>query len=168
MLKAGEADALLVTKLDRLTRSVRDLGELIAEHFPADTGKPALLSVAEQIDTRSAGGRLVLNVLGSVAQWEREIIAERTTDALLHKKSAGEVYGGIPYGFDRDGDRLVVNKAETKVIREIQMLRGAGKSLHGIADKLNAERVPTKRGGKWYAGTVKAIMENDLHTPGAA
>ena len=76
MLKRGEADALLVVKLDRLTRSVRDLGHLVEKYFAP--GKAALLSVGEQIDTRSAAGRLVLNVLASVSQWEREAIGERT------------------------------------------------------------------------------------------
>jgi len=76
MLKAGQAEALLVVKLDRLTRSVVDLGTLVERYFAP--GKAALLSVGEQIDTRSAAGRLVLNVLASVSQWEREAIGERT------------------------------------------------------------------------------------------
>src|SRR6266481_9833323 len=80
MLKAGEAEALLVMKLDRLTRSVVDLGTLIERYFAP--GKAALLSVGEQIDTRSAAGRLVLNVLASVSQWEREAIGERTATAI--------------------------------------------------------------------------------------
>jgi site-specific DNA recombinase len=69
MLRKGEADALLVVKLDRLTRSVRDLGELVERHFAP--GKAALLSVSEQIDTRSAAGRLVLNVVrrSASARW---------------------------------------------------------------------------------------------------
>jgi len=66
MLKAGEAEALLVVKLHRLTRSVVDLGMLVERYFAP--GKPALLSVGEQIDTRSAAGRLVLNVLALVSQ----------------------------------------------------------------------------------------------------
>ena len=76
MLKSGKADALVVVKLDRLTRSVRDMGELVERYFK--NGKAALLSVSEQIDTRSAGGQLVLNVLTSVSQWERQAIGERT------------------------------------------------------------------------------------------
>lgn len=79
MLRKGQVHALLVAKLDRLTRSVEDLGELIRTVFV--TGKADLLSVGEQIDTRTAAGRLVLNVLGSVAQWERETIGERTAEA---------------------------------------------------------------------------------------
>src|SRR5216684_2636542 len=74
MLKAGEGEALLGVKLDRLTRSVVDLGTLVERYFVP--GKAALLSVGEQIDTRSAAGRLVLNVLASVSQWEREAIGE--------------------------------------------------------------------------------------------
>jgi DNA invertase Pin-like site-specific DNA recombinase len=103
MLARGEARALVVMKLDRLTRSVRDLGALVDSYFAA--GKNALLSVSEQIDTRSAAGRLVLNVLASVAQWEREAIVERTTVALAHKRSRGERVGSIPYGYRVGPDR---------------------------------------------------------------
>lgn len=79
MLRAGKAEAILVVKLARLTRSVKDLGDLVERYFAS--GKWALLSVSEQIDTRSAAGRLVLNVLASVAQWEREATGERTSAA---------------------------------------------------------------------------------------
>ena len=87
MLKKGEANALLIAKLDRLTRSVKDLGTLVERYFSSD--KITLLSVADSIDTRTAAGRLVLNVLGSVAQWERETISERTTEAMHHLKEQG-------------------------------------------------------------------------------
>ncbi|GAC1430248.1 MAG: hypothetical protein NVSMB62_27670 [Acidobacteriaceae bacterium] len=97
MLKRGEAAALLVVKLDRLTRSVVDLGRLVEQYFAP--GRAALLSVSEQIDTRSAAGRLVLNVLASVSQWEREAIGERTAVAMQHKVAQGEYTGGqTPYG----------------------------------------------------------------------
>jgi site-specific DNA recombinase len=91
MLDQGEAAALLVCKLDHLTRRVGDLGKLIETPF-GDKGKAALMSVADHIDTRSAAGRLVLNVLASVSQWEREIIVERTTDAMQHLKANARVY----------------------------------------------------------------------------
>src|SRR5215831_17502980 len=92
MLRAGQAEAFLVAKLDRLTRSVVHLGQLVEDYFAKD--KWALLSVGEQIDTRSAAGRLVLNVLASVSQWEREAIGERTSAAMQHKASVGEYTGG--------------------------------------------------------------------------
>jgi site-specific DNA recombinase len=165
LLKTGAADALLVYKLDRLTRSVRDLGVLL-EYFPAETGKPALLSVCEQVDTRTASGRMVLNILISVAQWERETIVERTTTALRHKKESGAVYGSTPFGFDRDGDRLVPNNAEQAIIRDMRQSRADGLSFGKIADQLNTIGVKPKRGVRWYwyPSSVKWIIENGLRS----
>ncbi len=163
MLEAGEASGILVAKLDRLTRSVRDLGDLVDRLF-AD-GKHALLSVAENIDTRSAGGRLVLNVLGSVAQWEREAIGERTAEALGHLRSQGVRLGGEALGWRRTGERdaagrLVVldDDAEGAVVRRIVELRRRGCSLAGIAAMLTLEERPTKRRGRWFASTVRAVL----------
>jgi DNA invertase Pin-like site-specific DNA recombinase len=117
--KGGEADALLVVKLDRLTRSVRDLGELVERHFAP--GKAALLSVGEQIDTRSAAGRLVLNVLASVSQWEREAIGERTAAAMQHKAACGEFTGGeAGMTMGRRVDLAAVRLARTNLRRLAQ------------------------------------------------
>ena len=84
-IKSGKAEALIVVKLDRLTRSVSDLGYLVETYF----SKAGLLSVSEQIDTRSASGRLVLNVLASVSQWDREAIGERTAVVKQSMKANG-------------------------------------------------------------------------------
>ena len=84
LLKSGKADGLLIVKLDRLTRSIADWQALIDAYFGERGGKQ-ILSVNDSIDTRTAAGRLVLNVLITVAQWEREAIGERTRDALQHK-----------------------------------------------------------------------------------
>ncbi|MGV8124845.1 MAG: recombinase family protein [Candidatus Xenobiia bacterium LiM19] len=78
MIRDGQAQGLLVAKVDRLTRSIVDLKTLTTEYFSEKSNCHAsLFSVSDQVDTRSAGGRLVLNVLMSVAQWEREAIGER-------------------------------------------------------------------------------------------
>ena len=148
MLKRGEVDAVVVMKLDRLTRSVADLGTLVDRYFQ----KAALLSVSEQIDTRTAGGRLVLNVLASVAQWEREAIGERTSVAMKHKASKGERVGAIPYGFAlaADGVALVAIEAEQAVLTEARTLRSAGLSLRAVADEL-ARRGFVSRGGRAFA-----------------
>ena len=165
MLDADEADALLVYKLDRLTRSVRDLGVLL-DHFPTQSGKPALLSVSEQVDTRTASGRMVLNILTSVAQWERETIVERTTMALRHKKEKGAVYGTTPYGFDRDGDRLSPNADEQAVIQRMREQRAGGASFGKIAAELNAQSIRPKRGAQWYSSSVKWVIENSSAAAG--
>jgi len=138
-----DAEALLVVKLDRLTRSVRDLNVLIENHFT----KYSLLSVNDQLDTGSAAGRLVLNVLMSVSQWEREAIGERTSAAMQHMKSQGKYTGGhAPYGFDLVEGELVDNETEKKVIGIVRKMRVAGLSFRAIALELKAQGVTTRKG----------------------
>jgi DNA invertase Pin-like site-specific DNA recombinase len=159
MLKAGDAEALLVVKLDRLTRSVVDLGTLVERYFAP--GKAALLSVGEQIDTRSAAGRLVLNVLASVSQWEREAIGERTATAMQYKAAQGEYTGGpVPYGYRLADDGLHLEElpAEQGVIAEARRLRAAGLSLRAVARELDSQglrsRVSRPFGAEQIAGMV--------------
>jgi DNA invertase Pin-like site-specific DNA recombinase len=158
MLDQGDATALLIVKLDRLTRRVADLGKLIETHF-GEKGKAALMSASDSIDTRSAAGRLVLNVLASVSQWEREIIVERTTDTMQSLKASGKVYSRPVMGFDAIDGKLVPNDAEQALIARISSLRADGLSFGKIADQLNADKVPTKRGGTWASMTVKKILD---------
>jgi site-specific DNA recombinase len=139
MLRKGTADALLVVKLDRLTRSVRDLGELVERYF--GSAKAALLSVSEQVDTRTASGRMVLNIMATISQWERETIGERTSTAMRFKAAQGEYIGGdAPYGYRiaDDGVRLVPVDDEQVVLNEARRLRAAGMSLRGVARALDA------------------------------
>lgn len=155
MVKRGEVDAVVVLKLDRLTRSVADLGLLVERYF----SKAALLSVSEQIDTRTAGGRLVLNVLASVAQWEREAIGERTSTALQHKKSKGERVGAVPYGYAlaADGVSLVAVDAEQAVIAEARTLRAAGLSLRAVAAELDRRGFVARTGRPFIAEQVRRM-----------
>ena len=85
-----KVDSIIIAKLDRLTRSVKDLAELL-ERF--QRRGVSLVSVAESLDTGSAAGRLVINIMTAVSQWEREAIGERTRDAMQHKKSTGGAWG---------------------------------------------------------------------------
>jgi site-specific DNA recombinase len=164
MFKSGDADGIVVMKLDRLTRRVRDLGYLI-ENFFAE-GKYALISVYEHIDATTAAGRLMLHILASVAQWERETIAERTKAALAHLKDTGVHVGATGLGWehsvdvDAHGRRVIIENArEQATIGLITKLDGEGKSLREIAEALNDANCPTKRGGKWHPQTVKLILE---------
>jgi site-specific DNA recombinase len=163
LLKAGRADGLLIAKLDRLSRSVRDWNGLIDRYF-GERGGRELFSVADSIDTRSAAGRLVLNVLMSVGQWEREAIGERTRDALRHKRSKGQrISGRIPFGFRlaEDGVSLVEDSTEQAILREIDGLRASGLSLRKIAAALNREGVPTKEGKPWQHTTIRGILDRN-------
>jgi DNA invertase Pin-like site-specific DNA recombinase len=160
-LRAKHADGLIVAKLDRMSRSTRDWSHLVENYF-GEKGGFQLWSVNEQVDTRTATGRLILNILASVYQWERETIGERTKDALRHKRGCNEKTGGaIPYGFERGPDKVemtsdgpVVTKtlvrcdAEQSVIDEVRQLRAQGRTLQEIATDLNARGIQ-RRGGKW-------------------
>lgn len=158
-LDAGEASALLIYKLDRLTRSVADLGRLIETYFE----RHQLLSVTDHIDTSTANGRLILNVLGSVSQWERETVVERTETALRYLKDQRRVYNHVPLGYTAVDGALTPDDEEQLVIAEIQDLRSKGHSLRVIADDLNARGIVGKRGGAFYASTIRAILGNSLH-----
>ncbi|MFZ2957681.1 MAG: recombinase family protein [Candidatus Ozemobacteraceae bacterium] len=159
MIRTKEADALIILKLDRLTRSVKDLG-LLVETFEK-TGA-ALISVQDSINTTTAAGRLVLNVLGSVAQWEREAIGERTAAALSVKRERGEKTGGTaPYGYDlaENGRSLVPNTREQKALLVMRRLRSRGLSLRKVGAELTRRGIPTKTGGAWQAMTIKNLCE---------
>jgi DNA invertase Pin-like site-specific DNA recombinase len=160
LVEAGAVEVVIIAKLDRLTRSVKDLAELL-ERF--QKRGVALVSVAESLDTGSAAGRLVLNIMTAVSQWEREAIGERTQTALRHKKAHRRVYNHVPYGFTRDGDALVPLEAEQEVVGRIGLLRANGWALRRIAEALNGDAIPTKQGGRWFAQTVKDVLTNSLH-----
>lgn len=149
-----EVDGLLVVKLDRLTRSVSDLSKLIESYFI----NAALLSVSEQIDTRTAGGRLVLNVLASVSQWEREAISERTSTALQYKKAQGQYLGRVPYGYRLEGTGLVKHDDEQKLIRKMKRWRKSGLSLRKIVERLAEQGIKTRKGTDFGLNQVVRIV----------
>src|ERR1022692_3221138 len=143
MVDAGEVQTVIIAKLDRLTRSVKDLCTLL-ERF--ERRGVALVSVAESLDTSSAGGRLVLNIMTAVSQWEREAIGERTRDALNHKRNRGERTGNIPFGsrLAADGKHLEPDSTEQAALAEIQRLRNEGKAMRKIAANLNERAYRTR------------------------
>ncbi len=160
----GEIEGIVVYKTDRLFRNRIDA--LVTEEELRDYGI-ALHSVTEHIDTTTAMGRHIFAIIVSQAAFERELIAERTRDALRHKRDTGCVYNHTPYGFDNVDGRLVSNLFEQGIITEARGLRASGWTLQAIADHLNEQEVPTKgygqgerrvQGGKWYPQSVKNLI----------
>jgi DNA invertase Pin-like site-specific DNA recombinase len=143
-LDAGHADALVVSKLDRLTRSVASIGPLVKR---AQRGGWALVILDTDVDMTTAGGMLVVHMITSVAEWERMVIAERTRAALASRKRAGMRLG-----------RPVTLAQDTR--NRVAELRAAGMTMQAVADTLNAENVPTARGGKWHHSTVKGVLRS--------
>lgn len=166
MIKRGEADGLVVTKLDRLTRSIKDIQIMIDEVFNHPKVNGELHSVEDQLNTSTASGRLVLNVLISVSQWEREAIGERTSAALKHKrKMAGrKVTGSAPFGWqwtEGENRKLIPHPIEHEIIRTMIDLRNEGMTLKALADHLNTRGIKSKRGGLWYASSVKSALSSE-------
>ncbi len=157
-LEAGTVDGIIVSKLDRLTRSVRDLGALLEGPF----ARGALVSVGEQVDTSTAGGRLVLNVLASVAQWEREVIGERIAQVHAYKRARGERSGQVPFGFHlaADGVHLEEHDDEQRAITMIRDLRAGGMSYRAIVAELGVRGVEP-RGKRWHMTTVQRLLKRD-------
>lgn len=170
LTRSGVVHAVIILKLDRLTRSVRDLGFLLDLFTKYDV---ALVAVTDAINTATAAGRFMVNVLGSIAQWERETISERTSAALKVKRDRGERTGGtVPYGFDVVGQirnvvdgtvrmvrgRLVPNEGEQAMIRRMRGLREIGWSFRRIANDLDTREVKPKKGKHWHPETVKRVI----------
>jgi site-specific DNA recombinase len=147
-IDAKEADALVVTKLDRLTRSVRDLLALVEQDY-------ALVSISESLDTRSAMGRLLLKILTSVSEWEREVIGERTSSVMQHMKANGHWTGGWPpFGYAAVDGVLVEDAGEQEIIARARALKSDGMSLRKIAGALPAN----PNTGKPFAASQIARM----------
>jgi len=161
MVKAKLIDAVVILKLDRLTRSVKDLGTLIEV---IEKNGIALMSVLDSINTNTANGRFCLNIVASISQWEREAIGERTAAAMQVKKATGQLVGSVPYGFDvaTDGITLIENPMEQANLNLIRELRERGLSYGKIAQELNLRGIAAKKGGKWAAQTLCNICNKLL------
>jgi DNA invertase Pin-like site-specific DNA recombinase len=157
LVDSKAVDVVIIAKLDRLTRSVKDLAELL-ERFTKHG--VTLVSVAESLDTGTAAGRLVLNIMTAVSQWEREAIGERTRDAMRHKRANGERVGTIRFGFRMAEDgRLEEDPAEQDVLARMRELKAAGRTVREIADELNRQGYTTRRGTSWRFQYVAAALK---------
>jgi site-specific DNA recombinase len=154
-----QIDAIVIYKLDRLTRSVKDLCDLIEL---LNRHNVRLVSISESLDTGSASGRMVITLLGTISQWERETIAERTRDVLRYKKSNGFVYSGQPpYGYLAVNGRLVPSQPEQQTIGLMKHLRESLMSWTRISMELNRLRIPARK-GQWCWQSVQKIHNDNV------
>jgi DNA invertase Pin-like site-specific DNA recombinase len=143
VLEAGDAKALVVAKLDRLSRSLLDFAGLMAKAQRQGWG---VIALDVQVDTSTASGEAMANMLATFAQFERRLIGQRTKEALAIKKASGVRLGRPPL-------------VPQSVIRRIQRQRARGETLRVIAESLNRDNVPTAQGGaEWYAATVRHVL----------
>ena len=134
---------LMVTKLDRLTRSVVDFAAIL-ERSRRKGWQLVIMDI--NVDTATPGGELVATMLASVSQWERRIIAERTRAGMAERKAQGVHCGRT-------------RSLPESVVARIVAAKATGASLAGIARELNADAIPTAHGGaRWHASTVRAVL----------
>ena len=148
--RSGDADGVIAAKLDRLTRSLLDFASLVED---AQKYRYAVVVIDQAFDLSTPSGEAMAGMLAVFAQWERRTISERTRNALALVKENGSK-SGRPIG-----NRNPSWRAPDSLERRIKAMRDGGMTLRGIAEALEREGVPTMRGGRWQAETVRVIAK---------
>lgn len=158
-------DAIIFAKLSRAFRNAADALTLVPKLLRS--GKDALfLDIGVSVSTPT--GKMVMGMLAVQAEWEADIISERTREALGAAQQAGKRIGGVPFGLRTaarmqdgkkvDGGLYVPVPAEQEVIASIRALRSGGNTFRACAAWLNAQSVPAPRGDRWYPEAVRRVM----------
>ena len=157
--EAGLVDVVVVYKIDRLSRSIRDFTDLSARF---DKWNVSFCSVTQDINTATSAGRMVLNILMTFAQYEREIIGERIRDKMAAMRRRGMWCGGnIPYAYRVENHHLVPCPAEQPLVERIfREYASEGKKLWEIVGELNEEGISTRRGSQWKKRNLVTILSN--------
>ena len=163
--KAGRYDVLLVYRVDRFTRRLSDLLGLLAE---LDEAGVAFVSATEPFDTSTSIGRMLVQLLGVFAEFERETIIDRVINGMHAKAAKGKWPGGTrPYGYliDRHTQKLVPHPAEAPILRDIvHMYVKQRLGTRAIADQLNRRGITNRTGKKWSGMTIGRILDNPAYT----
>ena len=150
-----ERAALVIYSLSRLSRSTLDTLRIAGDLERAGCD---LVSLAEQLDTTTPAGRVIFRVLAAFAEFEREQLGERTRQAMQHLKAQGRVVGAIPHGYRRDGERIVQQEQEQRILQLAAELRGQGLTLRAIADELTARGAFNRAGRRFHPESVRAML----------
>lgn len=156
-------DGIVVVKMDRIHRNSKNFMTMMdrlrakEKHF---------ISMTENLDTSTAMGRFVMDIIQRIAQLESEQIGERTYDGMVQKADTDEI--GIlgfhaPFGYDFENEELVVNKVESKKVKAMFQAYIDGNSLENIAKDLNTAGIRTKRGNPWERRSVGYILRNPIY-----
>jgi len=155
-------DILLVIKMDRIHRNSKNFMTMM-EYLKQN--EKEFVSMSESLDTSTAMGRFVMDIIQRIAQLESEQIGERVYIGMEQKaRTKGGILGfNIPYGYNYSEGFLSIYREETKVVENIYTWYKNGKSLGQIAKMLNEAKVPTKKGGFWAKKTISKILKNPLY-----
>jgi DNA invertase Pin-like site-specific DNA recombinase len=155
-------DTILVMRMDRIHRNSRNFMEMMERL--RSWGKE-FTSMQESLDTGTAMGRFVMDIIQRIAQLESEQIAERVYTGMRQKASSGQGSLGFPapFGYRYENGRLVVNREEAEIVREIFYRYTQGEPMAWIAEDLNARGVTTSRGGRWTVWSVRYLLQNPVY-----
>lgn len=161
-IKERKIDIVLAYKIDRLTRSPKDFYQLI-EVF--DKYNVDFISVTERFDTSTPAGRLLRNIMLTFAQFERELVSERTRDKLLERAKKGLWNGGNPpYGYERENKKLVINKKEAEIVRLIYKTYLETGYIEGIYNLLKEKNIKNRHGKIFSKQLIALILRNITYT----
>ncbi|NMQ06311.1 recombinase family protein [Candidatus Accumulibacter phosphatis] len=160
-IEAGKIDIVVVYKIDRLTRSLTDFSRLI-EVF--ERNKVSFVAVTQQFNTTTSMGRLMLNVLLSFAQFEREVTSERIRDKIAASKAKGMWMGGpLPLGYDVENRLLVINEIEASLVKHIFKDFVRCRSTTDMVRELTANGQTTKSGLPFTKQMLYKMMHNRIY-----
>lgn len=159
--KAGKVDFIITKSISRFSRNTTDCLELVrkllALHIPIFFEK-------ENINTGSMESELFLAILSSMAEGESVSISENSKWSIQKRFENGTFKCSYPpYGYDWNGEQMVINPEQAAVVKEIFAALLSGKGTHTIADDLNQRGVPSKRGGRWTATTIRGMLSNEKY-----
>jgi len=159
-VEQGEVKRIIIARLDRVTRSIREYYkflELIKKH------KVSLISVEEGISSNTKSGKIALDALAIAGKWDMKHFSDRTWEIVQKKRAIGERVGHAPFGFVYKNKKLVPSPAEHEAVLVIHQKRKEGLSYRKIAECLNQQKIPAKRGGNWYAETIKSVCKKAIY-----
>ena len=162
MKDIGMWKVLLVIKMDRIHRNSKNFMLMMEDLIKQDR---EFVSMTESLDTSTAMGRFVMDIIQRIAQLESEQIGERVYLGMDQKaKINGGMLGfNIPYGYDYQDGRLVINEKEKIIVKSIFEQYIEGSSMKTIADYLNENNIPTKKNRTWASQTISKILKNPLY-----
>lgn len=159
-IEAGEVEAVVIYKLDRLSRKQRDTLTLIEDVLLKHD--VALVSLNETLDTSTPWGRAMIGILSSFSQMESETIAMRTSMGRKAKAAQGGYAGGKPpIGYRAENGKLIIVPEEAEIVRMVFAMRKAGDTYQTIADELNDRGFRTKKGYGFHTSAIQNILGNE-------
>ena len=160
--KAGKIDFVITKSISRFARNTTDCLEMVRKLLELDI---SIYFEKENLNTSSMESELFLAILSSMAEGESTSISENNKWSIQRRFKNGTFkLSSPPYGYDWDGEQMVINPVQAETVRWIFEQVLSGKGTHAIADELNENGIPTKKGGRWTPTTVRGMISNEKYT----